>query len=178
MPGPRRFTVEDDEPAAGRHGQTRRVRRTRPGEPKLHAAVDQRPAGGRRVARCRRVPEDIARVGVDNWLPTAEGCRPALTSVDLNLQQVGRSAGALLLEAIQRGETEAGVQTVPCRLGGTRLLRSSGPACSRPDSVRVSHGPRWTGEKRGHGCCRRRLPRWRPAVARPWWARWPRTRGR
>jgi LacI family transcriptional regulator len=73
----------------------------------------------------RRVPEDIALVGVDNWLPTAEGCRPALTSVDLNLQQVGRTAGALLLEAIQRGTTEPGTRTVPCRLV---VRASSGPA--------------------------------------------------
>jgi LacI family transcriptional regulator len=73
----------------------------------------------------RRVPEDIALVGVDNWLPTAEGCQPPLTSVDLNLQQVGRTAGALLLEAIQRGGTEPGVHTVPCRLV---VRASSAPA--------------------------------------------------
>ena len=69
----------------------------------------------------RRVPEDIALVGVDNWQPVAESCRPPLTSVDLNLQQVGRTAGALLLEAIQRDATEPGVHTVPCEL----VLRSS-----------------------------------------------------
>ncbi len=73
----------------------------------------------------RRVPEEIALVGVDNWLPTAEGCRPALTSVDLNLQQVGRSAGGLLLESIQSGAPAAGTHTVPCRLV---VRASSAPA--------------------------------------------------
>ncbi|MFC6018379.1 LacI family DNA-binding transcriptional regulator [Plantactinospora solaniradicis] len=64
----------------------------------------------------RRVPDDVALVGVDNWQPTAEGCRPPLTSVDLNLQQVGRTAGTLLLEAIQHGGVATGIHTVPCRL--------------------------------------------------------------
>ncbi|WP_173058062.1 substrate-binding domain-containing protein [Phytohabitans houttuyneae] len=73
----------------------------------------------------RRVPDDIALVGVDNWLPTAEGCRPALTSVDLNLQQVGRTAAELLLQAIQQGTTQPGAHTVPCRLV---VRASSAPA--------------------------------------------------
>lgn len=71
------------------------------------------------------MPDDIGLVGVDNWLPTAEGCRPALTSVDLNLQQVGRTAAELLLQAIQQGTTQPGAHTVPCRLV---VRASSAPA--------------------------------------------------
>ncbi|WP_233512630.1 LacI family DNA-binding transcriptional regulator [Micromonospora deserti] len=72
----------------------------------------------------RRVPDDVALVGVDNWQPTAEGCRPPLTSVDLNLQEVGRTAGALLLRAIEYGAAP-GIHTVPCRLV---VRASSAPA--------------------------------------------------
>ncbi|MEV0732465.1 LacI family DNA-binding transcriptional regulator [Polymorphospora sp. NPDC050346] len=63
----------------------------------------------------RRLPDDVAIVGVDNWQPTAEGCRPPLTSVDLNLREVGRTAGTLLLSAIRSGPAP-GVHSVPCRL--------------------------------------------------------------
>ena len=48
----------------------------------------------------RGVPEDIAVVGMDNWTVIAEACRPPLTTVDLNLSQVGRLAAELLLAAI------------------------------------------------------------------------------
>nr|MDT0662849.1 LacI family DNA-binding transcriptional regulator [Micromonospora sp. DSM 115978] len=72
----------------------------------------------------RRVPEDVALVGVDNWQPTAEGCRPPLTSVDLNLREVGRTAGELLLRAIGR-QPAPGVHPVPCKLV---VRASSAPA--------------------------------------------------
>jgi LacI family transcriptional regulator len=49
----------------------------------------------------RRVPEDIAVVGIDNWKVVAEASRPPLTTVDLNLSQVGRLAAELLLAAIE-----------------------------------------------------------------------------
>jgi LacI family transcriptional regulator len=72
----------------------------------------------------RRLPNDVALVGVDDWAPAAEGCRPPLTTVDLNLQEVGRIAGTLLLKAIENGP-EPGVHTVPCRLV---VRASSAPA--------------------------------------------------
>ena len=49
----------------------------------------------------RRVPEDIAVVGTDNWSVVAEASRPPLTTVDLNLPRVGRLAAELLLAAIE-----------------------------------------------------------------------------
>lgn len=63
----------------------------------------------------RRLPDDVALVGVDNWAPVAEACRPPLSTVDLNLREVGRVAGTLLLRAIEHGP-EAGLHTVGCRL--------------------------------------------------------------
>ncbi|WP_239138635.1 LacI family DNA-binding transcriptional regulator [Actinoplanes regularis] len=75
----------------------------------------------------RRVPEDVALVGVDNWAPIAEECRPPLTSVDLNLREVGRQAGRLLLQAIENGHTP-GVHSVDCQLV---VRSSSAPASGR-----------------------------------------------
>ncbi|MBV9380198.1 MAG: LacI family DNA-binding transcriptional regulator [Streptosporangiaceae bacterium] len=63
----------------------------------------------------RRVPEDVALVGFDNWAPMALGALPSLTSVDMCLEEVGRIAAGHLLAAIG-GEHPHGVHTVPCRL--------------------------------------------------------------
>jgi LacI family transcriptional regulator len=63
----------------------------------------------------RRVPDDVAVVGFDNWEPMARGCAPPLTSVDMCLEDVGRMAARHLLAAIN-GEPPHGVHTVPCRL--------------------------------------------------------------
>jgi LacI family transcriptional regulator len=72
----------------------------------------------------RRVPGDIALVGVDNWEPMALGADPPLTSIDMCLEDVGRQAAELLLAAI--GGTPAhGLTTVPCRLIARASTRSS-----------------------------------------------------
>jgi LacI family transcriptional regulator len=63
----------------------------------------------------RRLPEDIALIGFDNWGPMALGALPPLTSVDMCLEEVGRAAAGYLLAAIG-GEPAHGTHTVPCRL--------------------------------------------------------------
>jgi LacI family transcriptional regulator len=63
----------------------------------------------------RRVPEDVAVVGYDNWSPIVLGTDPPLTSVDMCLEQVGRVAAEHLMLAIN-GQPTHGVHTVPCRL--------------------------------------------------------------
>ena len=63
----------------------------------------------------RRVPDDIALVGYDNWPPMATGALPPLTSVDPCLEEVGREAATLLLAAIG-GERSHDVQQVRPRL--------------------------------------------------------------
>jgi LacI family transcriptional regulator len=45
----------------------------------------------------RRVPEDVAVVGFDNWEPMALGARPPLTTVDPNIDKIGRVAAAHLV---------------------------------------------------------------------------------
>jgi len=62
-----------------------------------------------------QVPQDVAVTGHDNWAPMSAQSRPPLTTVDLNLEQVGRSAAARLFAAID-GDPTPGVQTVSCRL--------------------------------------------------------------
>jgi LacI family transcriptional regulator len=63
----------------------------------------------------RRVPDDVAIVGFDNWLPMAMGALPPLTSVDPCLEEAGRVAATRLLAAIG-GEHADDVQRVPARL--------------------------------------------------------------
>jgi LacI family transcriptional regulator len=63
----------------------------------------------------RRIPEDVALVGFDNWAPMALGALPPLTSVDMCLEEVGRVAAEHLLAAIG-GQPAHGVHRVPCRL--------------------------------------------------------------
>lgn len=62
-----------------------------------------------------RVPGQIALVGFDNWDVMADSCRPPLTTVDLNLTELGRAAADHLLAAID-GNPAHGAHTLPCRL--------------------------------------------------------------
>jgi LacI family transcriptional regulator len=61
------------------------------------------------------VPDDVAVVGFDNWLIVAEACRPPLTTIDMNLKQLGREAGQRLIDLIA-GKPHAGVHRLPCNL--------------------------------------------------------------
>jgi LacI family transcriptional regulator len=63
----------------------------------------------------RRVPEDVAVVGFDDWDVIALASRPPLTTVNLGLEALGRRAGELLLRAVA-GSPSAGTTTMPTRL--------------------------------------------------------------
>ncbi|MGH3877927.1 MAG: LacI family DNA-binding transcriptional regulator [Actinophytocola sp.] len=63
----------------------------------------------------RRIPDDVALIGFDNWDVMVLGCQPALTSVDMELEELGRTAANLLLASIN-GEPAPGRHTHPCRL--------------------------------------------------------------
>ena len=62
-----------------------------------------------------RVPEDVAIVGFDNVRMVVEQAHPPITSVDMNLVELGRIAVRHLL-AIIAGERRSGVIRVPCSL--------------------------------------------------------------
>jgi len=61
------------------------------------------------------VPHDVAIVGFDNWEVMTLAARPQLSSVDMNLSELGRQAGEALL-AIMDGAALSGVRRLPCSL--------------------------------------------------------------
>lgn len=78
---------------------------------------DQIAAGFVEAARelGRRVPDDIAVVGYDNWEVLAAETRPPLTTVDPNLERLGRTAAQHLFAAMD-GKATPGVHRMDCRL--------------------------------------------------------------
>ena len=72
------------------------------------------------------VPDAVSIVGFDNWEIMAEATRPPLTSVDMNLKDLGRQAGLRLLEMIA-GKQSRGVDRLPCTL----VVRGSSGASNR-----------------------------------------------
>ena len=76
-----------------------------------------------------RVPDDVAVVGFDNWDVVVEGTRPALTTVDMELEQLGRLAGRCLLDLID-GRRESGVRREPCRLVVRESCGANRPAAT------------------------------------------------
>jgi LacI family transcriptional regulator len=62
------------------------------------------------------VPSSVAVVGFDNWEIVSQATRPPLTTVDMNLKELGRQAGLLVL-GMTRGELDLhSERTVPCSL--------------------------------------------------------------
>ncbi|MBW6437003.1 LacI family transcriptional regulator [Actinoplanes hulinensis] len=61
------------------------------------------------------VPSQVAVIGFDNWNILAANARPPLSTVDMNLEQLGRLAAQRLFTAIG-GTLGSGTETVPCRL--------------------------------------------------------------
>jgi LacI family transcriptional regulator len=66
------------------------------------------------------VPDTVAVIGIDNWKVIAANSRPALTSVDLNFQRLGRTAVHLLSNELGHHQ---GPGTV--RIPGTLVIRDS-----------------------------------------------------
>jgi LacI family transcriptional regulator len=63
----------------------------------------------------RRIPDDVALVGYDNWEVFAAECRPPLTTIDLNLRSIGAVAVSHLFAALD-GKKTSGVIRCPGRL--------------------------------------------------------------
>ncbi|WP_406313384.1 LacI family transcriptional regulator [Streptosporangium sp. NBC_01639] len=97
--------------------------RARPELDAIFCGSDQIARGAAETLRERGllIPNDVALVGFDNWEPMALGSRPPLTTVDMNLGEIGRVAAEHLLDAIAGSPPPGGVQTVPCEL----VLRES-----------------------------------------------------
>jgi LacI family transcriptional regulator len=62
------------------------------------------------------VPGQVGVVGVDNWDIMVEASRPPLTTIDLNLAELGHVAATRLLSAIDGQDIGSGVERVASRL--------------------------------------------------------------
>lgn len=67
------------------------------------------------------VPGDVSVVGFDNWEIVAKETRPPLTTIDMNLKELGRQAGLALLGLVNGEAVERGIWRLPCSL----IVRSS-----------------------------------------------------
>ncbi len=63
----------------------------------------------------RTIPDEIAVIGFDNWTILTTDARPPLTSIDMNLEELGRAAAQALFAALD-GEPRSGTEALPCRL--------------------------------------------------------------
>lgn len=63
-----------------------------------------------------KVPDSVSVIGFDNWELVAAATRPPLTTVDMNLKELGREAGRLVLALTEGKSVEPGVRKLPCRL--------------------------------------------------------------
>nr|WP_250812550.1 LacI family DNA-binding transcriptional regulator [Neorhizobium tomejilense] len=62
------------------------------------------------------VPQDVSVVGFDNWEIVAEQTRPPLTTIDMNLKELGRQAGQALVRLVNGETVETGLWRLPCTL--------------------------------------------------------------
>lgn len=62
------------------------------------------------------VPDDVSVIGFDNWEIVAAATRPPLTTVDMNLKELGREAGRLILDLAEGKPVEPGIRKRPCKL--------------------------------------------------------------
>ncbi|MGA2829045.1 MAG: LacI family DNA-binding transcriptional regulator [Streptosporangiaceae bacterium] len=92
-----------------------------------------------------RVPEDVALVGFDNWEVIAASSRPPLTTVDMNLRELGRAAGEKLLAAIE-GHPSAGLHLLPCSLVLRESSRPRQPSAAPPAVVPAQSAPPGQGQ--------------------------------
>ena len=83
----------------------------------LFCGNDQIARGAAEALRERNIsiPAQVAIVGFDNWDVMVEGARPPLTSIDMNLNALGRVAGEELIAMIA-GEKRKGLRRLPCTL--------------------------------------------------------------
>ncbi|MEV4140201.1 LacI family DNA-binding transcriptional regulator [Dactylosporangium sp. NPDC049742] len=113
----------------GRHA-TSRLLASHPDIDAIFCGNDQIASGVTEALRDlgRTCPDDVAVVGYDNWEVFATECRPPLTTVDLNLEQLGATAVRHLFAALD-GDHHSGVVRQPGRLV---VRESTGVAPTQP----------------------------------------------
>jgi LacI family transcriptional regulator len=113
----------------------------------LRPAIDAIFCGSDQIARgvidCLResgvsVPGDIAVVGFDNWDVIAAATRPPITTIDMNLHELGRQAGLRLLDMVD-GPHSSGIERLPCSLVVRRSCgAAAGSTKESPESVHAA----------------------------------------
>jgi LacI family transcriptional regulator len=83
-----------------------------------------------------RIPDDVAVAGFDNWEPIAGATRPALTTVDTNMEALGRYVGRCLLDLLA-GKLLSGIIRLPCSL----IVRSSSVVPAHDEGEREDARP-------------------------------------
>jgi LacI family transcriptional regulator len=83
----------------------------------LFCANDQIARGAADELRERgiAVPDSVSIVNFDNWEIVAEATRPPLTTIGMNLKDLGREAGRRLMQMID-GKRLRGVRRLPCSI--------------------------------------------------------------
>jgi DNA-binding LacI/PurR family transcriptional regulator len=81
--------------------------------------------------RGRRIPDDVAVMGFDNWQILAADARPPLTSVDMNLEEVGRAAARAVFAALE-GRPEERSRSAAVPGGNSRFDRTAELRGRRP----------------------------------------------
>nr|WP_240945182.1 LacI family DNA-binding transcriptional regulator [Bifidobacterium sp. DSM 109958] len=81
----------------------------------IYALSDEIARGAVRglLAIGKRVPQDVAVIGHDNWFVFCSNAHPTLTTFDNNIALIGKTAAKFLLDAI-RGHPHRGVTAVEC----------------------------------------------------------------
>lgn len=75
------------------------------------------------------IPDEIAVVGFDNWEVISRQTRPTLTTIDMELKELGHRAALAILELSKGANLTPGTEHLPCRLV---LRQSAGKARSGP----------------------------------------------
>jgi LacI family transcriptional regulator len=98
-------------------GATRMLLQQDPGIDAIFAGSDEIARGVLDVLHeaGKDIPRDVAVIGFDNWEVLAGNARPPLTSIDINLEHLGRVAAQRLFAAID-GIPQSGIERLPCRL--------------------------------------------------------------
>ncbi|WP_407943718.1 LacI family DNA-binding transcriptional regulator [Martelella alba] len=77
------------------------------------------------------VPDDIRIIGFDNWEVVSRQTRPPLTTIDMELKEIGHRAGLAMLD-LTRGEPVAtGIVRLPCSLVSRKSVGAEAPDAAR-----------------------------------------------
>ena len=72
-----------------------------------------------------RVPQDVSVIGIDNWNPLVGDLSPRLSSVDMGLEAIGRTAAKAIFETLDGNPSHQGIVSSPARV----VLRESSMPC-------------------------------------------------